>query len=621
MMSHARGRWSRDWVMVLGRAPTPSLGRARAALAVVVAVVVAAGATVGRPHQLAAQVPDTTRRDTVITGALPEAVAHDAARLYNASAALRAVGPARIAERQTVDGDVAVLAGPLEIAGHVTGRVLVINGNVIFGRHGRVDGALIVIGGVVEGRRPESVGGPVSWYLEPLHYTREAGGQRIAAVEPPEQGHPAETVQRWLRRWHERRREKRSGILLAPAGPYDRVEGLPIALGPSLRQALPWGDGSARVRVDLLGILRSADGFQWDGEHTGYDATTEFRLGDDRSVAVGARLVDVVSGVEEWRLSDAEVGLAAFLLHRDYRDYYNRHGGSAYLQLAPDRSTTLTLSYGVEQWDSRRVLDPVTVLRNSSPWRDNPVVDEGRFRVTRAVLRYDTRNDGRNPWTGWLVDADVERGASPSVRLGPASTLARAPSATPVRMDYTRLFLDARRYNRVSPKGQLNLRLVLGARAGGGSLPLERRFSLSGFGSLPGYDFHQPVRGDDVLQCSTAFDVPAQPAQCERMALAQAEYRGDLNLRLGRDDDSPPWYLRLPREARWVVFADAGRGWLVGKRAGVLRYPSGSFPALSTFRTDIGAGLDFGLAGVYVAKAVSDGAVPANVFLRVRHRF
>jgi hypothetical protein len=44
-------------------------------------------------------------------------------------------------------------------------------------------------------------------------------------------------------------------------------------------------------------------------------------------------------------------------------------------------------------------------------------------------------------------------------------------------------------------------------------------------------------------------------------------------------------------------------------------------PALSSYRTDIGAGLDFDLLGVYVAKALSVPKEPPNVFLRVRRRF
>ena len=70
-----------------------------------------------------------------------------------------------------------------------------------------------------------------------------------------------------------------------------------------------------------------------------------------------------------------------------------------------------------------------------------------------------------------------------------------------------------------------------------------------------------------------------------------------------------------------VAFVDAGRGWLVGPSLETLRYSSHSFPRFGTFRTDVGLGLDLGIFGVYVAKAVSSSKEPANVFLRVRRRF
>ena len=121
------------------------------------------------------------------------------------------------------------------------------------------------------------------------------------------------------------------------------------------------------------------------------------------------------------------------------------------------------------------------------------------------------------------------------------------------------------------------------------------------------------------------------PAQCERMALLQAEYRGDIRVKLFGDDDEGRVRRRAWRtEASWVVFADAGRGWLMGARdQGEVVYPRGSLPAIGSFLTDLGAGLDFGhnrtndlgSFGIYVAKAVSRPSPGANVFVRIRRRF
>jgi hypothetical protein len=59
----------------------------------------------------------------------------------------------------------------------------------------------------------------------------------------------------------------------------------------------------------------------------------------------------------------------------------------------------------------------------------------------------------------------------------------------------------------------------------------------------------------------------------------------------------------------------------VGPRNGDVQYGRGALPPLSTFRTDVGVGLDFELIGFFVAKSVSDTKIPANFFVRLRHRF
>jgi hypothetical protein len=70
-----------------------------------------------------------------------------------------------------------------------------------------------------------------------------------------------------------------------------------------------------------------------------------------------------------------------------------------------------------------------------------------------------------------------------------------------------------------------------------------------------------------------------------------------------------------------VLFADAGRGWLVGSRQGDLQYPKDGIPSLSTFKSDLGIGFDAGLIGLYVAKSISDSKEPPNFFVRVGRRF
>jgi outer membrane protein assembly factor BamA len=250
----------------------------------------------------------------------------------------------------------------------------------------------------------------------------------------------------------------------------------------------------------------------------------------------------------------------------------------------------------------------------------NPSVDEGVFHVADLALAWDTRTDPLDPWSGWLINADVEHGRG-TIETAASSTDPRTFGRTG-RTLYTRGFFDVRRYNRLGPGSQLNMRVVVGGWLDGDRLPLERRFSVDGPGVLPGFDFRGLRNGRDVGTCTSGLGVPGGPAECERIALGQIEYRGDLHVGFTDNlEDYLRQYLSAHGGVAWVLFADAGRGWLVGPKDGGLSYPSGTLPPVSTFRSDLGIGIDFAGIGIYAAKSVSTPSEPVNFFVRLRHRF
>ena len=423
----------------------------------------------------------------------------------------------------------------------------------------------------------------------------------------------------WWHRWLLGQRPPNYvGFGLSSAHTYNRVEGFPVYLGPTARRVFPWG----AISGDADGIVRISDKLRWDEDHIGYAAHAELRIGpeDGRSLTLGGRLYDVVTPVESWGLNDAEVGLSTFFLHRDYRDYFARHGVTTYAALRASDLLRFMLSYADERWATRPVRDPFTLFDNTAAWRPNPQVDDGLFRLVTAHVDFDSRNDPDDPWSGWYGTADVEHGDGNVSSFGPRTdgeTLSAPPGGiSPVQ--YWRGFLDARRYNRVGPDEQLNVRLVLAGWLGGDQLPLERRLSLGGAGTMPGFDFRNTGTGPDVAACSASREPPpGNPAQCDRLAMVQVEFRHDI--RVGLAD-----FIRgVPRDGAWVLFADAGRGWLVGPHDGTLQYPSDAVPGLGTSLADAGAGVTLGPFGVYIAQAISPwnyGHGP-KLAIRLQQRF
>ena len=416
------------------------------------------------------------------------------------------------------------------------------------------------------------------------------------------------------------RTSRSSGLILTTGKTYNRVEGLPVYLGPVLRDS----SGRAAFNVAVFGIIRSANTFHWDDQNLGHNVVAEMRVGRERGYALGISSYDVITPVETWQLPDPDAGLAAFFGHRDFRDYFNRHGAKATATFHMSSRSSVSVDWADERWAGSGERAVFSVFGNGKAWRANPLVDAGRFHTAVARLNVDTRNDEANPSTGWLILAEYERGSGVVTDPGLTSPLAR-PSFTP-QLTYGRGFLDLRRYNRLSPTTWINARLVLGGWLHGDELPLERRFSVGGIGSIPGFDFRKYQPGTvDVSQCSDGgAPPPGNPAQCEREALAQLEYRNELHSSFFDFLNARPIRLRgigFTVQPTVVALVDAGRGWLVGQPSGTLEYSSRSMPRFGTFRTDLGLGLDLGIIGVYAAKAVSSPKEPANVFLRVHRQF
>ena len=539
-------------------------------------------------------------------------VARTAVELYNAPATVRVSGAYDVPASKVVTGDIAVLNGPVTIAGRIDGSLIAINADVRFAPGAGVARHLIVVGGGVAGRDSAVIEGDIRQQAELLRYHLDADH-----LEPDRE---PEYDDSWWRR-HNVRHDFRRGsayteFFFVASRSYNRVEGLSFVVGPRFQRFPAWG----KINVEAFGVVRTSEPMQWGNETLGHEAKAEVQFGKPVGVALGARVFDVVSPTEEWQMGSGEVGLAAALIHRDYRDYYQRHGGQAYARIQAGPDADLTVAFSDEQWGNRAAREPWSLTRGSERWRPNPVMDVGTMHLLTTRLRWDTRESQGSAYAGWYLIGEVEQGGGRLTRLGaPVATLV---ARQPEQLEYTRGFFDLRRYNRISPEAALNMRVAFGGWLNGDALPTQRRLAVGGPGTLPGYGFRQSDLSTDLLQCANGFVQAGTPAQCDRVALAQVELRSGFLFGSLRNDSRDDWWRPgFNNRFAWVLFADAGRGWRVGAPDGATVYSRDQFPGFRTYRVDLGAGLDFGGFGVYWAKAVSDAAEPVRFFLRLEHRF
>ena len=580
-----------------------------------------------------------TRAAAQDEGRLPPHVAERITALFNDPATLHFSGATRIPAGRTITGDVAVLGGPVTVAGRIEGSLVVINGDLELSEGAAVTGGVTVVGGTLTGTDAARVGGELAAYGEPVEYRRrgetivlgpdhDEAGEDEARREDEEDG--------WVVERGPVRRPVRNGradFIVATGQSYNRVEGLPITFGPVLETA-----GSNPFRLRAMGIYRTEAGAVLEPDRWGYEVRAEQFLGGRRALRLGAAAYSRIDPIEDWHVTKLENGLSTFFLHRDYRDHYEREGGSVYARFAPPASPLdVTLEYRGERHDAKAAGSPWTLFNNSDPWRPQPLAAEGTLHSLALSTRFDTRSDPDDPATGWLVEGEVEQGIDVDLERPAAfavGTPGGPPAGTPVAGQeygrFTHALIDARRYNRISPEARLNFRVLAGGTLGSGTLPPQRQHALGGEGSLPGFALFSVDCGarDRRLSRRTPDSVREDDPQffaaygCDRFVLGQVEYRGRLSFRVDLgdwdDDDADGEDFAGDAELRdedfnadfgWVLFADAGRGWT---RDPALADEPGS--------VDVGAGVLIGRLGVYAAVPVThEGGI--NLFIRLNPRF
>ncbi|MEO6057537.1 MAG: BamA/TamA family outer membrane protein [Gemmatimonadales bacterium] len=549
--------------------------------------------------------PDLPAGDSALVqaGPAPDIVA-ELLDFYNDSATTRMEGDVSFPAGSEFAGRLAVLRGSLRLAGRVRGDVVVINATLYLLPGADLVGDILVVGGRLI-RSPEARHQGrerVVWDAAPVD--RSASGALVVRER-----------RRPLRELVQARTSFQTGrvrttLLLTTGGTYNRIEGLPIVFGPTF-ELRP--SRASVARVDLRGILRTAGEGARLSSDFGYGARAELRF---PLWGLAGRLYSEVAPFENQPLSSSENGWSAFLLQRDYRDYFERQGGGGAAWVQPTRTLRIEVSLRRDQERSLRATDPWSLLRNSDRWRRNPLSDDGHYFTTGLQVDLDTRNDRDAPSTGWLLGARYEHSTSDDVAPLALPETVRPPTPTGGGYQFDRLTLDLRRYSRLTPNVRVNGRLRADGWIGGDRLPIQRRVSLGGPDLLPGYAFRS-------FTCAPrGFSDPSNPALCDRSITAQVEVRTRLGLNLGyrpRDRETGARGRLIGiEEADLVLLTDAGKAWLAGDGPGQVAV--NRIPSLDEWKLDVGVGLDAGGIGAYLAKSLSEDE-PVRFLVRLQRRF
>ena len=550
--------------------------------------------------------PNAPPTDSVVRAGPPPDVVAELIALYNDSSATRMKGDVTIPAGSRFEGKLALFRGSLRIAGRVTGPITVANGTLYLLPGAAVQGEILVVGGrLIRSEQVEHFGPErVYWDAAPVIRTAEGWlAQRERRRSLSELATARTSFQAG---------RIRTTLSLTTGGTYNRVEGLPILFGP-LFELRP--SSRTYARLDLRGILRTA-GQAEDRSDFGYVARADFRIQGKHEFGIGGRLYSEVDPIEDYPLTSSESGWSAFLLQRDYRDYFERQGvaGMAYIVPHPAWRVEFTISRDAER--SVQVTDPWSLLRNSDRWRRNPLIDDGHYFNTGLQVDFDTRNDRDRPTAGWLLRGRFEHSTSDDIAPVALPAVVRPNPETGGGYATDRISLDLRHYARLTPGLQVNGRIRADGWIAGDRLPIQRRYSLGGPDILPGFDFR-------AFTCAPrGFIDAAITALCDRVISTQLEVRTRLGLNLGyrmpdREGGRRGRFIGI-EEADLVIFGDAGKAWLAGSGPG--QVPVNRLPALKEWAFDVGAGLDAGGLAAYLAKSVSEGEAVKFV-VRLQRRF
>jgi hypothetical protein len=467
-------------------------------------------------------------------------------------------GDTVIQAMDTVNATVVVKGGTLTVYGCITGDVLVVGGDLRIKRHAYIGGNVKIINGEVL-KDDEAV---VVGYID-----KTSSHTQKAYREESKEFRKAST--RLHANWVSETTNLDNFVFR-----YNRVDGLFLGLGSEKRYY--WDSQKLYSVYGFAGYGFKAH--TWRGN---LGLSRQFALDDGQLFEFEAEGHSLTDSKDDWLIGLSENTAAAFLIHEDYRDYFQRNGYGISAGYAIQRDyLTGQLKFGY-------LSDEYTSLTNQTEWslfggnklfRMNPAIDEGMMRSFVGSAGISTMTMTIEGHEGWSI-------------LGTAEVAKKSMKSA---FDFNRYVADVRRYQPLGPYENLNVRIRVGTSEG--LLPIQKAFDMGGLGSLPAFPFKDEI-GNRLLLINGEL-------------ILNGDFLGDL-------DFWPSW---LFREINFVLVSDAG---LIRTMPVTALWNEG-FDGIhfSDFRHDVGVGIgtrNGSVRAVFVWR--TDRSEPARLTFRIARPF
>ncbi|MEK7774829.1 MAG: BamA/TamA family outer membrane protein [Candidatus Zixiibacteriota bacterium] len=364
-------------------------------------------------------------------------------------------------------GHIFSVVGNVIVDGEVQKDVISLFGNVIVGAEAVIRGDIATIDGTVKIARQASVYGTV-------HYEKEK------------------------RKFLSQRHRDRDYVSWGPAFGYNRVDGATPAAG---------------IRFDdpdsLLPSLWVNYGYAFESGRIRFNAGFDQPLYRPTPVFLGGEMYQRLGSDDDWIIDDVENTVFALLVTEDFKDYYEARGGRAWIRIQDSGYWNISAEYRVEetQWfDAQPNL--FSLLGGDKRFIPNfghapgEMRDEGIAEIDSSTMaeiqlsaQYDSRDDEEPlAHSAWIMTAALNW-SDPDIGSS---------------FDFRRYMGSIARQQRWTHRTLLTVRA-----SGGGSdgyLPLHRRFTLGGLGTLRGYR-HKEFFGSRWWMANVEYriDLPKSP--------------------------------------------------------------------------------------------------------------